>query len=458
MRRISIALLVLFVSTSLAAQERKCENTNTIDQCTSSIVKSTLVASQEKEVAAEVTGTPTVDSFLGNSTRDFLSVFAAGLQTANISEKEDALTLDWNLRIQELGSDPVKLQAVVRKPTLFKSFSDKLPTDADRTRLKDDLGDFDDLTVSVSYASESKTHGRNLKPHLDLFEAIHGDLEKVQPSEKEFALDLIAKLPELKDFAELDNVTFGAIPESVRERARGITIAAAEAIVASRAKFDQKFKAFQLDRFSDLINNQPQVYFSASRRERASLVGPRETSIKATYEKGFVNVNTFRKFAGGDCPGATTETGNTCAAKFQQYVNDPAIVAGLDASNRLSFSLEYSDSEDYKITDTALTDPFVVKGSRVTNGAFTYGRIVRRDRVSSRDGRVDLSVTYADVRGDKDQDNRFIASAIYTQKMSDTMSLPIGVVWSNRDAHVPDSDRRLSVHFGLVFKVPKVAP
>ncbi|MEA2464488.1 MAG: hypothetical protein QOJ98_2235, partial [Acidobacteriota bacterium] len=428
-------------------------DTNSITECTDSIVKSTLLTmAEEKEnddTAAAPTGVPTIESFLGNSTRDFLSRFAAGLQVANLSEEQDALTLDWNLRVSELSGDPLKLQAVVRKPILWKEFSDQLADGVDRTKLHDQLEDFDDFTLTVSYGPESETRGRNLTHHLALFEKLHAGVPPVMPSTAEFELGArIREIPEIED----DSAKFNEIPADRRERARQAVIDAAKAINMSRAAFEAVFEKAALNRFSDLLDNQPQIYFSASRRERAELVGPRDTSIKATYEKGFVNVNTFRSYAKTEC---TSGTDQACADAFKTYVTDNK--AGLDAANRISFSFEYSDSEDYKIEDDLVATPFDVKGSRVTNGSFVYGRMLRRDQ-NGRDGRMDLSVTYEDVRGDADKDNRFIASAVYTQKLSDTMSFPIGIVWSNRDKHVPDSDERLSAHFGLVFKMPKLMP
>ena len=487
MRRLSIAVLFLLATASAAAQEERCPLTQTIAECTNSIVKSTLqpfaevaearkAADTEEEnadIAAEATGAPTVDSFLGNATRDFLSIFAAGLQTANLSEEQDALTLDWNLRVNELGDKPVKLQGVLRKPVLWKDFTDHLATGVDRTKLEDKLEDFDDLTLTVSYGPEDQKYGRNLAPHLTLFDVLHSGIAAditVQESTaavaaREFALGRFSQNPDIQDIQDLQNKRFNELPPTRQDEARRLTIAAADSIAMTRTVFDTKFVAYGLDRFSDLLNNQPQLYFSASRRERSSLVGPRETTIKATYEKGFVNINTFRKEAADSCPKSNdTEAPPSeveqaaCAAAFKQYVKRPEIVAGLDAANRFAFSLEYSDAEDYTITDALVPTPFDVKGSRVTNGSIVYGRMMHRDRANGRDGRVDLSVTYADVRGDADKDNRFIASAIYTQKINDTMSFPIGVVWSNRDAHVPDSDQRLSAHFGLVFKMPKGMP
>jgi len=466
MRRLIIALLILFVSIPLAAQTRKCENTDKISECTNSIVKSTLLAraddekpataaKEEKDVTTETTGVPTIDSFLGNSTRDFLSLFAAALQSANLSEEKDALTLDWNLRIKNFNNDPIKLQGVLRKATLWKDFTDHLPTGTDRAKLEDQLGDFDDITLSVTYEPEGKKYGRNLEPHSTLFDRIHGGTaDVISTATAEFAFGkFVQDNPKL--FEQNQDPRFIDIPDAQREQVRQLVITAAEEIVKNRAAFDQKFAPL-VDRFSELLNNQPQIYFSASRRDRASLVGPRETSIKATYEMGFVNINAFLrgKTAKDACDDEKGDN-QLCSAEFEKYVTDSGNKADLNAANRISFSFEYADVEGYKITNDLVPTPFDVKGSRVTNGSFTYGRIMRRDRENHRDGRIDLSVTYADVRGDPEKDNLFTASAVYTQKMSDTVSFPIGIVWSNRDKHVPDSDHRLSAHFGLMFKLPK---
>jgi hypothetical protein len=452
------ALLVLLLPCVAFGQETACPDDMKIMTCYNQIVGTTLRAAEEKEetkeVAAETTGVPAIEADAGNSLRDFLSFFAAAVQTATLSEKDDAITLDWNLRFSEAGEDPIKLQAVLRKPTLWKAFAETVSDAAVRDNLLEDLDDTDDITLSVSYGPENENLGRNLPPHRTLFNAVTAPVAALRPSDAEDELDKLLQTAGFDDdVADAEDLTFNDAPAARREDLRKATLKAARQAKADREAFVADFAKRGFERFSDLLNNQPQLYVSASRRERNSLVGPRETSLKLTYEKGFVNLNTFKKAAGGVCP----DDSDACSAAFTTYVQRSDVIQGLDAANRVSLSIEYADVGEYDIKNALLPDPFHVEGSRKTNGSFTYGRVLRRDE-QKRDGRVDVSLTYEDVKGDPNLDNRWIGSAIYTQKLSDTVSIPIGFVWASHEKDVPDSDERVSAHLGLIFKLPKLVP
>ena len=463
MRAMKITLLLLLLPAFAFAQESPCTNDMNIQQCTDAIVGSTLdvaVAAEKSDVAKEATGVPAVNADAGNSLRDFLSFFAAAVETATLSEKDDALTLDWNLRINELGEDPVKLQAVFRKPALWKPFADKITNAADRDKLIEGLDDLDDVTVSATYAPESIERGRNLEPHRPLFRRlVNGSgVGSRQPTIERLQLGLLLQDVELTDEGEdvedFEDIKFEHIKkEADRAKVKDAVIAAANALKKNRAAYDALFAGAGLDRFSDLLSNQPQIYFSVGRRERDSLSGPRETNLKVTYEKGFVNLNTFRSAKAESC----AKSDEDCAVAFKAYVRQPDVIQGLEAANRVSLSIEYADVGEVDITTTLLPEAFHAEGSRKTNGSFTYGRVLRRGE-QNRDGRVDVSLTYEDVKGDPNLDNRWIGSAIYTQKLSDTVSIPIGFVWANHEMDVPASDERLSAHVGLIFKLPKLRP
>lgn len=468
----------LFVSTSLSlfAQTQPCTRAGiTVAGCLEELAPSTLlahtdaaetaVAEEQEDVADEATGSPAIESAAGNSLRDFLSLFSAAVQNANLSEEGDALTLDYNLRLSDLGKRVIKIQGVLRRPELWEPFATSLATDADRERLQKGLDDLDDVTLTLTYSPEGDTVGRMLEPHRPLFDAIMS--ARVTPRDPGAAHDdLLRTVRELRrqnpsllpaGATELDDIVFDRITDPVaRELLRLKTIEHGRQLADTRADFDRQFEAAGLNLFSDLLDNQPQFYVAVSTRERDSVAGPRERTLRATYEMGFVNLNDFKEDAGVACDDMENDAAS-CAAAYANYIADRKNLAGLGASNRVALSLEYTDVEDYDITAEGVTDPFHVDGSRKWSGSFLYGRRMIQGEDSARDARFDLSLTYEDIDSkDEKVDNRWIASAIYTQKLSDTLSFPLGLVWSSHEANVPDSDQKLSAHFGLVFKVPQM--
>jgi hypothetical protein len=447
----------------------------TVQQCLDETVPSTLqaaraetaaataqaVAAEQREVVTAATGSPAIESAAGNALRDFLTRFLIGMENGNLSDEGDALTLDYNLRLNDLGNRVVKVQGVLRKATLWEPFAAGLDSDTTRDKLAKDLDDFDDVTLTLTYAPEGARVGRMLEPHRPLFDAIlNANVQPRQsPAEHDELLRYIRELRQNDPAAftgveELEDLKFQAITNlELRERLREKTLAVANAFVDTRAEFDRQYNAAGLNLFSDLLNNQPQFYLAGSTRERNALAGPRERTLRATYEMGFVNLNDFKTESKHACDDPVNHP-DPCAAAYAAYVARPEKLAGANASNRVALSLEYTDLEDYDITAADIPN-FHVDGTRKWSGSFAYGRVLLRQKESAHDGRVDFGVTYEDLHSKASEiDNRWIASAIYTQKISDTLSLPIGLVWSSHEDAVPNSDQRVSAHFGLVFKMP----
>jgi hypothetical protein len=43
----------------------------------------------------------------------------------------------------------------------------------------------------------------------------------------------------------------------------------------------------------------------------------------------------------------------------------------------------------------------------------------------------------------------FVASLTFSQKISDTMTLPLSITYANHTQYVPQTDRRVGIHFGV---------
>ena len=71
-----------------------------------------------------------------------------------------------------------------------------------------------------------------------------------------------------------------------------------------------------------------------------------------------------------------------------------------------------------------------------------------------------FKATYNFVDNENDPDimgkqERLVASLTYTQRINDQFSLPIGVVWANKGEFLGDVDKKVSVNFGLKFRLMK---
>jgi hypothetical protein len=191
------------------------------------------------------------------------------------------------------------------------------------------------------------------------------------------------------------------------------------------------------------------LFFSVTDHQRKNLVGPDEISGKLTYEWGSANQNRFLRAAAQAC---TDEGSDTCADKFTEYVQSHTAAA--DNADRFSLAAEYAHVGSNNIV-LAAPNPVVnlhADGSRQFTGTLAYGRVLRRT-ADHRDTRLDVSGSYENFSNDPKKHDRGVVSVIVTTKISDTMSLPFGIEYANHGTYLTDVDKKLNVHFGLIYRM-----
>jgi hypothetical protein len=258
-------------------------------------------------------------------------------------------------------------------------------------------------------------------------------------------------------------------------------VAAAAEQLNIDAKYKAALQALGVDDFRDLLHQQPQVYASVVQKSRNQLVGADETSFKITYETSGHGLGSFYRQAKPTCDDAKLKQAQAdalnslksdnsaaiaaCLDAWQAFRGDPKTKAALRSSSRFAFSLEYAGVRANKVSlaspPSAVTpDPFTLKtdSSESLIGSATYGFAVVGGGPGTREGRVDLTASYANVTGDPNRDNRFVVAAVYSQKINDMLTMPLGVVYANQKRSLESiSDHGLSMHFGLVFKMPTLS-
>ena len=55
------------------------------------------------------------------------------------------------------------------------------------------------------------------------------------------------------------------------------------------------------------------------------------------------------------------------------------------------------------------------------------------------EGRIDLAFNYDDVSGDPKLDDRWVGSVTYTQKLTDSFTLPLSLVYANHEKYLRTS-------------------
>ncbi|MGH8223183.1 MAG: hypothetical protein ACREQZ_09435 [Woeseiaceae bacterium] len=433
----------------------------------------------QRELATVNTGPQTgVDT----ATEDFNPRLQASVDTLGASADDaGALTLSWNdmlrdwFRSRFFGNDGSaesagqhhKLTVKLEEPALFEPLRSAITDPALISAFEDELGDFDDVIVGLSFTPASETYGRDLQRHAALIDAVQRDAlstlrnDQAQLAKLEFqVLTILAQsgstaeeLDETKPIREL----FSDLSDAQR------FVVAIEAAVTSHlsyvSRFDSELRESGFYDLVDLVNNQPQFIFSIQGRARDELVGPDEFSAKITYELGSVNLNRYRKYAktalqssatGGPSPGPCA-TEATCLQSYTER-NDLAIRQG----NRISLSLEYAEMKSYELVVPATVVDLPSERSFV--GSLSYGRYINEGvgtfGLSGRT-RIDLSASYEDVSSDPLRQDRAIVNATLAQEIGSGLFLTIGAVWASKPEFRGEVDTELSARAGLSYKLAR---
>jgi hypothetical protein len=419
---------------------------------------------EEKDLENLETGLNGGAAPLATTTRNLLPLLAAsGLISDSDGDSENGLfALDLNFLIPSLARDNnAQLQAVLNtQPKMFEDLKTEFDTvtgSADRSdALQDDLSASDDYTISFAYNHTSKRFGRAFKEYQrrfsNLFEAAItvANNNRVANSSAVFAL---------ADFIE-DNGTDDSPIEADTKITTPRMLALVEAAAAQERDLETEVRGViagnHLSRFAELVNNQPQLLFSAELHRRDELVGPGEKSFKITYEFGFASVNDFDSEKGNVCnvlddvvTSIPLERAEACLGAFSSYVS--AHEAQLKNADRFSFELSYSEVDEYEFDSIVDGVALARDGTHHLDLSAGYGRTLQT-LGADRDSRLDFVLKYEDYSDDVDHQDRMVATLTFTTKVNG-FSIPFSLVYANHEKFLPQSDEQLSAHIGFKYEL-----
>ncbi|MEA2165227.1 MAG: hypothetical protein QOK37_3354 [Thermoanaerobaculia bacterium] len=448
-RLIFFASLALFAASSAVAQQ--CTSSDTTVTCFRKY--NPLAAATAQSVATTNTGTPTATTLAtATALRDFLSFFSAGVDAGTVIENGTSVTLDWNFPFPFVeDNDKVKVQSVFNDPSLAADIQTPLGSNA--TNAKSTLTNFDDISTLISYDPVNQRLGRSIAPHIKLFEALNPTAASLFAVFAQTLFTNKAALPQNFD----QNTPFSAITDATLQQ----TIITQLETAAAAQKNAVAVSASLTKALTQLLNNQPQAYVGGIYHYRNELVGPDEFSVKGTFEVSPKSLNRFLKNNADVCSKAVTgiadANATTCANRMVSFaaVDDPS--AQPSASDRLAFAIEYTQTKSESVDLTKFSvvppnTPVLRPGTHSITYSLTYGHPITSAKI--KDARVDVAVNYDNVSNDPTMKDRFVASLTFSQKISDTMTLPISITYANHTQYLPQTDRRMGVHFGISYKIP----
>lgn len=454
MRRYGFAIvLAAFLVAPAFAQE--CDKEDTLSTCLDKFVPpvaSQAEAQTEDATQTAVTGLTSIASPAESSLKDFLSVLAASLETATTSEQGQAFTFDWNPSFALAETIGLKFQASFAETSLNDEVTKLLANNAEELEeLKDSLEFGDDAKLSGFLQRKTFTHGRSIVPQRAWFRpmrdamlaAVEDELDERGDIVDDFELGTNTKLGKKSDGTELTDA-------EAQQR-----IDRVEAL-GKRMKASRDARAPFFTAFAKLLNNQPQYYGAVIYHARRNLIGQNEWSGKFTYEFAGNNLNAFRADKDNqDCVTITAANSLDCATRLTAFANKSR--PGIE---RVAVSLEYHKANRRWIDDPAAGLVFGFPGTRSFLGTLAFGTNLspvlplRTQTTGVGDARLDFTAKYELPEDNDSEEKGFVGTLTYTQKISETFSLPLSFVYSDHESDLINVQKRFSARFGLMYKLP----
>lgn len=476
-----IPVLLLCASATISAQEpRAPETATTLFEIENAARLEALAAAKKpvaERVAAEkcrqapaelsaLTGTAAAsppDPFaqrLHASYEDFFSALSFAINSVKEADDGQALVV----RSTPLRSGPLLLATSVTatRPALYQPLSDALPIDVRASvvdELRKGMTDFDDVLYSVS-----------LSPSGDCDAYSSGSCFGKSPSA--YRGWLSQKLTELVEPGPLDPADDEAKQALEMERSRllpggrqPVDTRLADIAPGNQARILAITKEigrisargagipFDIETYSRLLDNQPQLAATAAYRSRGRLCGPDEFSATLEFQVGGTNVNSLRRWLQRKPLRDLMKdlSGNVPQSRFVLAASYKRRTAYRLASVAIQDEAAGSGAPSERIFPVGLDEP----SSDEFSARAQWGTAFAVSSQAKRSPRFDVSgeafVTHRDSVREK---NRLLVTATLTVPLGEGAAIPVSVTWANKAEYLTNQHRQWGAHLGVSYRLP----
>lgn len=453
---------------------QSCTTSMSLDECfdaqqapaLKSQVISTQLDAQARDVQKGLNNMVTSASTAGGQTAgtvlDLLPLVSiTGLSSQDSGASQgNVLTFDYNFRLPTslTAGKNAKLRIQLnRDPEMFAPLSQailaQLPgADATVNSLKMQAQSQSDVVYTFTYSPANQKLGRSFAPHRAYYENMYRDVyEKVYadatmerrrklPGEVTRKYSDCIKVNAFGNARPMSDWISGCKPEAQKEILKAFQSAfTAQSLLAT--KLEELKTTYQLKRYRQLLNNQPQLNVTFISHDRGDLVGPSQYGLKITYEHGIANLNQMEK---------SCSPGESQLDCFKRYIQGPGVADALDRGDRLSFSLDWQrvDQFDYQMASPGFT--FVQPASDRLSASLGYGRMLKLGTADTDTARLDVAAEYQRFSNDPTRNSRAVATVTLTKKIGE-LTLPFTLVWANRPEFRGMVDKALSARLGIKY-------
>ncbi len=422
-------LLCLTVGFSAAGQGVAivCDATENVPQCVNRALGS-YTQPGAPTAAGAVAGTDFGRNFSSGFT-NFLKVFGTEFDMLNVREATTDVSAQYAIELW--GGRSALVQASIQRPVLAKDVQDAAARATVAVAdLTGQLGDFSDvqLGVTMELIGAQRDLGRDVESLIFYMyskqkQNLDDDVNRLQ---RECGLD--------KTFADCPN-----IKTMVEQRLRNLDRSEFAAIARG---FARQFETLS------------QLTFTGSSMIRDPLVGRNEVDIALTWEQlfgGHSLQSACRK------PGkpVTAIDNAKCEALKAELLEAGQRTRADDPVGRLSVGATWS----YKWPDSTAVAAVPIERPR----AYSFSLVAKWNKILLRTVdaaaqpllRLDAGVTVDIVRKDGEQSTRrTVATGTFSVRLSDSVTLPIGVQYASAPADLANVDVKWSAHTGVNFRLP----
>lgn len=504
--------LLLPLAARPADAQTRCEDDQTFEECWGETFRAsepelaeateeaadTQTEATTTELSRAPTGTEADIAGVRSNTRDYLPLLAlSGLlgEASRDENDENVLVFDLNFLVPSLSdAKNFKLRGLLNtQPSVATALAEMLPEEGRAQRLQElerTLPDTSDFGFSLSYSQELLNWGRGFQNYRNRYAALLETAHDTLPTLDDgvaLAAELTGEVNRLfPDGLGTDDVldqspsgVFEALAdpchpedqvcrsEALRKatKLRQLFEAFIDAELSAYEQLDALYRREGIDAFAELLDNQPQLIFELSHRDREDLVGATETVGTFRFEWSKVNLKNamsqecHQELEDEDYLTVDPARRSECLEEYSEYVAEHR--DAIEKGHRVSLSIDYADVDDISVPRSVLglspeepaTDdgPIVIPGSDRFDVSLGWGRTFNGD--GGNPVVLDLVATYERLEDSDDtfrHDDRILATLSITRSIGG-VEVPFALVYANHGEFLTDVDEQLSAHVGLRY-------
>lgn len=432
-------VLLLFSASSARAESPltvKCDPDRPVIAC---IALALEVAPPDVEIAATNSGTDTGRDF-SSALTTFVDLLSVQADFLDVAQSKQGISVGWKVPVAGLD---LTLQGMIRRPELGADVTEQLSSDpASIETLKGTLSDFDDFqaTALVAYSPAVDSFFQNLR---GVVRGIGEDSNGVIARQKEFNLGCLKEATERSGITpQSPEVPVRECPDTRARLEKSLPEVRAYATAVAR----------RVSQGAEVLQLLPQTYATATVAARDPLVGSDSFELQIVHEIPTVALGAPACSAP---PGGAGVADAACRKAFVEFLD--AVAGNVSPLKRLRFAVvasyrhEAGSEVSYPDQNLTLSRPARDSFSLTARlGTFLRGTGgVGSIRV---DGDGSLSIRDDSVK----TETRAKASLTLSAKISDAITVPVGVVWANKPDLLGDPDYKAGARIGLNFKIPAI--